>query len=454
MQGSTAPIGAALLLLAALSACAIAPQDLRHRALRDVLAREQAGIETRRERPGDALATDGALTRRTLVATVLERNAGLDAARATFRAALARYPQDVALADPVFGYGVRPRSFSSSEVNPAQDFELSQLFPFPGKRGLRGDMALASADEAGEGVGTERVRLAALASELFDAYWLADRALETNAQHRALVAQFHQAALARYAAGIGAQQDVLAAETEDATLLHTAIELGAERRIAVERLNTLLQRAPELPLPPPARALEPPPPSSLEPDALAARALARRPELRALEARIRAREAAVALAEREFLPDFTLRGAYEGSWQETPLRPYVGVELNLPIQLERRRAALDEASALLARERSRFRGLEHRVRFEVTSAVERRREAEHLLALSRERLLPAARDRLASARAGFETGQVDFLALVDAERALRAAELGALEAEASLSRSNARLARAIGETAAIDEEAR
>jgi outer membrane protein TolC len=138
--------------------------------------------------------------------------------------------------------------------------------------------------------------------------------------------------------------------------------------------------------------------------------------------------------------------------QESPLRPFVGVELNLPFQLERRRAALDEANALLVRERSRSRSLEDRVRFEVTSAVERLREAQHLLELSRERLLPATQDRVASARAAFESGQASFLELVDAQRALRSAELGEREAEAAVSRRHAELARALGEPAPIEEE--
>lgn len=452
MWESTARVGAALLALAVLSACVAARQDARYRAQREGLARTQADrdIEASHDEIGDA----SELTRIALVTAVLGRNPGIDAARATWQAALARYPQEVALADPIFGYGVRPRSFSSSEVDPAQDFELSQFLPFPGKRGLRGDMALAVADAANEGVESERVRLAALASQIFDAYWLADRAIEANAAHQGLLEKFREAALGRYASGVGAQQEVLAAETELALLEHRGIELSVERRIAVERLNTLLHRAPALALPPPQRTLDVAQVRELDAEALAQRALERRPEQRALASRIEAREAAVALAQREYLPDFTLRGAYEGSWQETPLRPYVGIELNLPIQLERRRAAVDEAKAMLARDRSRGHALGDRVRFEVTAAVERLQEAGHLLALSRERLLPAARDRVTSARAGFESGQVDFLALIEAERALRAAELGALEAEADQSRRSAQLSRALGEIAAIGEDAK
>ena len=383
---------------------------------------------------------------------MLERNPGLEAARASWQAALARYPQETALSDPTFGYSVRPRSFGSDEVDPANDFMLSQDLPFPGKRALRGDRALAEADVAANELDTERVQLAALAARLFDEYWLSERALDSNAQHVALLEEARHVALSRYAAGSGSQQDVLAAETEHAMLSHREIELGAERRILTERINTLLHRPLGLALPVAPRELEPEPARDLDDQALIARALEKRPELRAREAEVRAREADVALARREFLPDFTLRAAYEGSWQEDPLKPVVGIEFNVPLQLGRRRAALEEADARLARERSRLRRLEDRVRLQVASAVERLREWQHLLHISQTRLLPVARDRVVGARAAFASGEASFLELVDAERALRTAEQATFEARAALSVRNAELARALGETNALEEE--
>jgi hypothetical protein len=189
----------------------------------------------------------------------------------------------------MFGYSARPWSFGSSQVDPANDFSLSQALPFPGKLALRGERALAEADAAGSGVDAERVQLAAFASRLFDEYWLAERALETNAQHLELLDETHAVALSRYSAGKGSQQDVLAAETEQAMLSHREIELGAERRILAERINTLLHRAPQLELPASPHELELEPESAPELDepALVARALENRPELRARRAEVR-----------------------------------------------------------------------------------------------------------------------------------------------------------------------
>jgi outer membrane protein TolC len=406
------------------------------------------------EDSGDDLF-DGATTldRAQLIRLVLERNPTVAASRDAWRAALARYPQVTALDDPMFSYDLRPRSIGSDEVHTANDFGVSQAIPFPGKLALRGKAALAEAESAQSDVDAERVQLAALASRLFDEYWLAERALEITAQHAVLLDDAHRAALSRYAAGTGRQQDVLAAETEQGMLAHEERELAAQRQIVTERIDTLLHRAPGLPLPPTPSELDSGAVShDLDPTLLTARALEARPERRALAANVRAREAEVSLARREFLPDFRVRGGYETSWQEDPLKPVVGVELNVPLQLGRRRAALEEADARLSRERSRLRALEDRIRFEVTSAVERLRESQHLLEISQQRRLPPARDRVVGARAAFASGQITFLEFVDAQRSLLAAQQAEFEARADISVRRTALARALGEVTTMEGE--
>jgi len=442
---------ALLFLLVATTACATATYTRYHEQTEDWQRAEAAAPPAD---VGDHLFEGASpFNRAELIRRVLERNPTVRAARYAWRAALARYPQLTALDDPMFSYDLRPRSIGSDEVHTANDFGVSQAIPFPGKLALRGEAALAEAESAQSDVEAERVQLAALASRLFDEYWLTERALETNAQHAALLDDAHRATLSRYAAGSGSQQDVLAAETEQGMLSHQERELAANRRIVVERLNLLLHRAPELSLPPPPREIESGASShDFDAPALIARALEGRPELRGLAAMVRAREAELGLARREFLPDFKVRGGYETSWQEDPLKPVVGVELNVPLQLGRRRAALEEADARLSREQSRVRALEDRIRFEVTSAVERLRESQHLLEISQQRRLPPARDRVVGARAAFVSGQMTFLEFVDAERSLLAAEQAEFEVRAGVSVRRAALARALGEVPGLEGE--
>ena len=92
-----------------------------------------------------SLVVGGELDRAKVVAAVLARNPDLDVARATWRAAVAAYPSAIALDDPMASYAIAPFSIGS-DVPFGQRIEVSQRLPWPGKRELRGDAAIADAE--------------------------------------------------------------------------------------------------------------------------------------------------------------------------------------------------------------------------------------------------------------------------------------------------------------------
>ena len=436
---------AAMLLVALVSttACATATST-RYEMLTEDWQRSEA-VSSRTTDADDRLF-EGApfLERQELIRQVLERNPTLRAARYAWRAALARYPQVTALDDPMFGGGVAPRSIGSSRVDNAPKFDLSQKLPFPGKLRLRGEVALGEAEASAHDHAAVRLRLATMASLLFDDYYLAARSLEINAEHVALLEAFQRIATVRYEAGEASQQDPIQAEVELTHALHREIVLETARRITAERINALLHR-------PPDRALPPPPTQAVilagvaeAPGQWIRQALESRPELAAAEARVVAEEARLGLAWREYFPDFTVTGSYNRLWQERDLQPFVGVQLNLPLRLGRRKAAVEEARARLEQARGQRLAIEDEVRLSVQSGADRLAEAGHVARLFRDRLLPAARDQIDAARAGFETGRNSFLALIDAERNLRNVELGYQEALANQGRRRAEFDRALG----------
>lgn len=389
------------------------------------------------------------LERRELVEQTLRRNPTLRAARYAWRAALARYPQVTSLDDPMLGAGVAPRSIGSSTVDDAPIFDLSQKLPFPGKLRLRGEAALAEADAASHDHQAVRLRLATMASLLFDEYYLTARSLEINEGHVALLEELQHIATIRYEAGGASQQDPIQAEVELTHALHRRIVLETALRVVVEQINALLHRSIDRPLPPPPQRLAVPAAPSDAPDRLIARALEGRPELAAAEARVDAEQARLDLAWREYFPDVSLVGSYNQVMQERDLQPFVGIQLNLPLRLGRRKAAVEEARARVEQARSQRVALEDEVRLGVRSGADRLAEAVHVAHLFRDRLLPAAEDQLSAARSGFETGRNSFLALIDAQRNLLDVELGYEEALANVARRRAELDRALGHIAGL-----
>jgi outer membrane protein TolC len=421
----------------------------RYQALHRKLEHSQPEPVESRETEG-IFAHVATLERPALLRAVLERNPTVRSAQQAWRAALARYPQVVSLDDPTLGYGIAPRSFGSSSVDDAYKIDLSQKLPFPGKLALRGQAALAEAEAAQRDFEAVRLRLATIASLLYDDYYFLARSVEINAEHIALLEDFRSIATARYESGQASQQDPLQAETEHAHLIHNDVVLRTAFRVMVQQLNALLHRPPELPLPPPPKTLSLQAAAAQEAGELVREALETRPELLAADARVTARQATVKHAQREFFPDFTLSGSYNKLWQADELQPFVGISINVPLGISRRRAALEEARARLAKAENERESVEDQVRFSVQSSGEHLAEARHVLQLFSERLLPPARDRIEAARAGFETGQNSFLVLIDAERNLRTVQLGLEEARTNLSRRSTELLQATGNLRALE----
>jgi outer membrane protein, heavy metal efflux system len=396
------------------------------------------------EPPRDPLSELDRLDHDTLIRAVVERNPTIEAARQAWQAALEREPQVRSLDDPMVSYSVAPLSIGVDDVRYGQSIVFAQRLPYPGKLHLRGEVARAEAESTRHDYEAVRLQLATVASLLFDDYYFVARALEINAEHIGLLKDFQRVATARYAAGLAAQQDPLQAEVEVAHLLHRDVVLRTNQRTIAAQLNALLHRPPERSLPPPPSELAAPAPRELDRSSQTDEALAERPELQARLAEIEAREEAIRLRERDFYPDFEATTSFNSMWGNSEHRWMVGVGINLPIRRDRLRAASAEAAAALKQAQSERAALEDTIRTEVYVARERLVEAEHVVELYRSRLLPASGDQIRAARAGFETGQNSFLALIEAERNQRTVALDYEQALAEYHSSLARLDRALG----------
>ena len=374
---------------------------------------------------------------------VLRRNPTLTVMQSAWRAALERYPQVASLDDPSFSYGLAPATIGASALDFGQRFEVSQRFPWPGTLRLKGEAAQREAQAAGEDVNAARLQLLEATDQAFYDLYFVQRAIDINLVNQELLSEFQRITERRYAAGLVQKQDALQAEVEHQYLAHQGIILSHTRGVAVARLNTLLHLPPESFLPPPPKDL--PGVQSLPPMAvLQSAAMQHRPELRALALRIEARSADVKLTQLAYFPNFTISGGYNSLWQEDDLRPDIGVSLNFPLQLGRRKAALQEAQAKAHEAQARLEEQRAQVTFAVSQAAENVRENAHVVELYRTAIIPTVEENLAAARSDYETGLSDFVTLITAEKALRLAELNYHQALANYHKGRAQLEQAVG----------
>jgi outer membrane protein TolC len=276
--------------------------------------------------------------------------------------------------------------------------------------------------------------------------------LELNQINRDVVAQFRKTAQSKYEANQVTQQDVLQAEVEVAQLERKSIELARADRLAVARINTLLRQEPFSELPPPPKQL-PLPVADFDVEALQELAVNQRPDLAALSARVRAQQAAVTLACKNYFPDAEVFGRYDAFWQEPPLQTAVGVNLNVPIYRGRLNAAVREERFELSQLQAEYEQLLLDAQYEVTSAYEQVAESHRTVQLYEERLIPAVKQNVAAAQANYDVNKVSFLDLAVAERQLIELEEAREEAIATYHSRLAELRRTVGGVLPNESEA-
>ncbi len=359
----------------------------------------------RSDDPSDPFNGQAELSVDQLMAEVQARNPSLQAASAAWRAAAERYPQVVSFDDPMFTGMMSPKGIGMDDGG-GWMVQASQEVPWAGKRALRGTAASAEAEAMRGDIGNTRLRLAEAARTAFYDYYLARRQMDVNSATQGLLSQFREIARNKYQVNQATEQDVLQADVELASLESRHTELSRDEQVAMARINTLLHRAANHPLPPPPAKV---PLHHALPavDELQQLAVQSRPDLFAQQARIRTEQANLALAGKEYYPDVNLVAKYDGFMPED-MRPQVGIDINVPVRYARRSAAEREAADRLQQRCAEYQNLLDQTRYEVQSAFDRTTQSQRVVRLLEEKILPAAQRSLDSALANYTSGQSGF----------------------------------------------
>lgn len=339
------------------------------------------------------------------VARVLENNPGLRAAQHQARGAAQGARAAGGFDDPMISYGVAPFMLAAGDVVNAHQFEVEQMLPWFGKRGLERDMA-----EADARMFTAQARGAAQELATRARLLIADRArltIELAALDEQLtrLEDLRRTTLAAIAAGTASQADALMVESE----FHMVHEEQIAGEGALARINAAIDALAGEPL---AERITPATPVWSAP-VTAAREL---PEVEA-ERSARA-QAAVAerMVRREYFPDVTVFAGVNTMWMERSEWVMAGVRFNLPLQRGRRGAEVEAARAKERAAVERLRGAElARDEMRRTARAELD-EAEQRRVLYEETAIPLAQRRLAAARAAYASGRGSIDAVIEALR--------------------------------------
>lgn len=414
--------------------------------------------------------TDASLA--ALVREAVERSPRVAAAGAAVRSRKERVTRAGAWEDPLLTLGfanLRTTSFDfSDDFMTMKVLQVAQEIPLPGQIGHRREAAALEAESATHRVESARVAVAAGVKRAYAELYYRDRALAIVDRNLAVLRGLEEVTRSRYATGAGRQPAVLRAGLEIDGLEAQRVALAESRRAALARLNALRDRPADTPLhgtgfpgemvaslsaPESETAFR----SALHPgegaattslpplDSLVARAVERKPRLRAHVARIQAREETVDHVRAERWPTPRIGVGY-GQREGRPDMLNATLSLRLPIFAgAKQHAAVREEREALARERSLHDRMVREIERDVTVAYASVADALGQLARYRTGILARARANLGAAIAAYRSGDEDFLALLDSQTTLYRHELDHHRQLADLLAAWADLERAVGE---------
>ena len=372
--------------------------------------------------------------------------------------ALAEIPSQVGtLPDPMInlnGMNLPTDSFDRDQEPMTQlQFGFSQVFPFPGKLGLRQQAAELDAKAAAHSVDEVRLQLINNVSNSWWQIYYLDHALETVDSNQALLRQFITVAKTKYETGKGLQQDVLLAQLELSKLIDQKIQLRAIRRNQEIQLNILMDRPANdsLLLPNTVSRVMP---NLADEEVLYRKAESVRPLLRQAEKQVDAAQSRLDLARRDYYPDFTVGMTYGDRIGDNPL-PAGGsrsdfvslmVGIKIPLYAGRKQSkAVAQKSLELKKSRYALRNEQNLVMATVSSAVTDYQRAREQFSLFASGIVPQARQTVQSMLAGYQVSKVDFLNLVRSQITLFNYELQYWKALTEANQALARLEAAVGE---------
>lgn len=394
------------------------------------------------------------LTLEHAVVIALEGNPGLAKLTARAKALAAVSAQVGTLPDPVLSLNalnLPNDTFSLSQEAMTQvQVGLGFTLPFPGKLDLREQVAEFSARAAEFDVDEMRLVLVKnVRSTWWNLFYL-DRALSVVQRNQALLRQLIRIAETKYKTGQGMQSDVLLAQVELSKLLDIEINLKATRRNQAASLKALLDRPAMngVTLPDQVEEVLPVAPQLA---ALHTAALDARPALFAQHNDLEAARTRVALAEKDYYPDFKLGAAYgirRGNNPNGSARvdmTSVLFSMNLPIfSGARQDGALSQRKAEVMREASAFEERRVQVLTEIEQALADYRAGQEQASLFRSGIIPQAKQTTASMLSAYQVNKVDFLNLVRSQITLYNYETQYWKALSSGWQAWARLEAAVG----------
>lgn len=384
------------------------------------------------------------------VTEALEKNPEIQLLRQRLQVASARAKQAPYLEDPEIAIqlgGVplaQPTGLNRADTN---SIGIRQKFPFFGKLGLKEKISLQEAKVVEQELRAKEREIISKVKMAYADLFMAQKSIEILREQMEILRTLIRATEARYQVGRVTQQDVFKALLEQSELMNQLIVAEEERKTSEVRVNALMNRSPQTSIQVPTDLSVSD--STLSIPALEDLALASRPELKGAQEDIERTERMYELADRNRkFPDFMVGWDYWRMPTDMTKNRYAGmVNITIPFSpwtIGRRNYEIEETLAENRAAKANRDVMKNMTLRELGESQAKVEAARRSVALYREGLLSQAELSFRAAMAAYQTGRVEFVSLLEAQRALRDARMGYFKTVVALSQNLADLERAVG----------
>jgi len=395
------------------------------------------------------------------VSEALQKNPDYLSAKNRLHAAQLQIPQAGALPDPNLGFSVMNLPVNSFEFNQeamtGKKLSLMQMFPFPGKLGLKRDIADYQAQVIDQQVEELKNQLIKQVKLNYYNIFLTDKSIEIIKKNKTLVQQFVQVAEAKYSVGKGLQQDVLKAQVELLKLTDKLISLQQKRKNFVYQLNKFIDRDIA---------------SSIDKiieidqiifdlsiDQVKELGIKNRPLLKAWHHLIEKSKSSNKLAKYGYLPDFNVGVAYTQrddllSGMKMHVFFSAEVKISLPIYFYKKQSKkVEQTQQNIYSLKDKYVAVKNEILFQIEDKYSEFKKNFTLMELYKTGIIPQASQSLNSAMSAYQVDKVDFITLLNNQMTLFNYELEYYKVFTNYAKSIAQLNAAAGiELTALNDQ--
>ncbi len=353
------------------------------------------------------------------IALGLHNNPDLRSRFYQWKAVYEQIAQEFSLSDPQFSY-----TKYSSESDKEEAFAVGQMIPWPGKLLDRKSKAEAASDASYYNFQAKRLEIVRQISEAYYEYTYLSKAILITQENMKLLKNFESVAQTKYKSGSTKNGDLLKIQVELGKLQNELTSMEDMQLPLMARLNAFLSRPANAQLPWPKDSLEN---AALEAsyadvEALIQQAQDTNPELAAAEKNIEAGRTQLKLSRQGYIPDLMVTltdekmrpsgmGGEDDSWM-------VMASVNVPFWFGRVNSEIRQAKADVKAFENEKENKTNDLGFEISMVHYKLRDSLRQSQLYQGALIPKAVQTLNATQSGYESGDMEFLSLIDAQRML------------------------------------